>query len=153
MRSSGGNEVTMPANLPPVYRKAEEEYRRAQSTVEEIACLEKMLTLIPKHKGTDHLRADRRRKLSKLKDAASSRKGHSASSLMGGSSQHFAQKVAGAHRRTALGIGVMTNAQIRQIGAGHWPDRNYPVAALAAGRGRGGVSLLMHVRDPVSEPR
>ncbi|MBC8288678.1 MAG: GTP-binding protein HSR1, partial [Planctomycetes bacterium] len=62
----------MPANLPPVYRKAEEEYRRAQSTVEEIACLEKMLTLIPKHKGTEHLQADLKTRLKEARAQAQS---------------------------------------------------------------------------------
>ncbi len=64
----------MPANLPPVYRKAEEEYRRAQSTVEEISCLEKMLTLIPKHKGTEHLQADLKTRLKEARAQAQSEK-------------------------------------------------------------------------------
>jgi small GTP-binding protein len=34
-----------------------------------------MMSVIPKHKGTDHLRADLRRKLAKLKEASESRKG------------------------------------------------------------------------------
>ncbi len=33
------------------------------------------MSIVPKHKGTDHLRADLRKKLSKLKDAARSKKG------------------------------------------------------------------------------
>ncbi|MBN2146645.1 MAG: 50S ribosome-binding GTPase, partial [Anaerolineales bacterium] len=39
-----------------------------------IACLEEMLSIIPKHKGTDHIRADYRRRLSKLKEEAQERK-------------------------------------------------------------------------------
>ena len=42
-----------------------------------MACLEEMLRVIPKHKGTDRLRGDLRRKLAKLKDAAQTRKGGS----------------------------------------------------------------------------
>lgn len=53
----------MPANLTPQYKKAEEEYRRAQTPEEEVACLEKMLREIPKHKGTDHLQADLKTRL------------------------------------------------------------------------------------------
>lgn len=53
----------MPANLTPQYSKAEEEYRRAQSAEEQAACLEKMLQLIPKHKGTEKLQADLKTKL------------------------------------------------------------------------------------------
>jgi small GTP-binding protein len=67
----------MPTNLPPEYYDVEERYRAATSVPERIACLEEMLSVIPKHKGTDHLRADLRRKLSKLKNAAASRKGGS----------------------------------------------------------------------------
>lgn len=57
----------MPTNLPPDYFEAEKRYRAAESTPEKIACLEEMMSTIPKHKGTDHLRADLRRQLSKLK--------------------------------------------------------------------------------------
>lgn len=53
----------MPANLTPQYSKAEEEYRRAQTSEEQAACLEKMLQLIPKHKGTEKLQADLKTKL------------------------------------------------------------------------------------------
>ncbi len=64
----------MPTNLPPEYFEAERRYRAARSTAQKIACLEELLSAIPKHKGTDKLRADFRRKLSKLKDAAQARK-------------------------------------------------------------------------------
>lgn len=53
----------MPANLTPQYSKAEEEYRRAQSPAEAVLCLEKMLQLIPKHKGTEKLQAELKTKL------------------------------------------------------------------------------------------
>jgi uncharacterized protein len=65
----------MPTNLPPEYYKIEERYRAADSPADKIILLEEMLSVIPKHKGTDKLRADLRRRLSKLKDAAASRKG------------------------------------------------------------------------------
>jgi hypothetical protein len=57
----------MPANLTPQYKKAEEEYRRAQSPEEELHCLEVMLKEIPKHKGTDKLQAELKAKISKAK--------------------------------------------------------------------------------------
>lgn len=56
----------MPANLTPQYQKAEEEFRRAQTPQERVECLERMLQLIPKHKGTEKLQADLK---SKLKEA------------------------------------------------------------------------------------
>ncbi len=67
----------MPTNLPPEYYKIEESYRNAETPPEKIMYLEEMMAVIPKHKGTDHLRADLRRKLSRLKEAAESRKGGS----------------------------------------------------------------------------
>jgi ribosome-interacting GTPase 1 len=57
----------MPANLTQQYKKAEEEYRRASSPEEELACLQKMLQEIPKHKGTDHLQAELKSKISSVK--------------------------------------------------------------------------------------
>lgn len=46
-----------------MYHKAEREYRQATTPRERLARLEKMLALIPKHKGTDKLQADIKRKL------------------------------------------------------------------------------------------
>jgi len=59
----------MPANLTPEYFKAEKWYREAVTNEEKILALERMLSVMPKHKGTDHLKADLRRKLSKLKES------------------------------------------------------------------------------------
>jgi small GTP-binding protein len=56
----------MPANLTPQYLEAERNYRMAKSPLEKIAALEEMLAVMPKHKGTDHLRADLRTKIAKL---------------------------------------------------------------------------------------
>jgi small GTP-binding protein len=64
----------MPTNLPPEALEAEQRYRAAKSVAEKIACLEEFMSLIPKHKGTDKLRADLRRKLSKLKASSQVRK-------------------------------------------------------------------------------
>lgn len=57
----------MPANLTPQYIEAEKEFKQAKSIEEKIACLENMIRLIPKHKGTDHMQADLKRRLSKLR--------------------------------------------------------------------------------------
>ncbi len=64
----------MPANLTPVYYEAEDRFRKAATNEEKIAALEEMLAVMPKHKGTDGLRADLRRKLSQLKEAATPKK-------------------------------------------------------------------------------
>lgn len=65
----------MPTNLPPEAIEAEKRYRAATSLAEKIALLEEFIGTIPKHKGTDHLRADLRKKLSQLKAEAQTRKG------------------------------------------------------------------------------
>jgi ribosome-interacting GTPase 1 len=57
----------MPANLPPDYHKAEAKFRAARETAEKIAALEEMLRIMPKHKGTDHLQADLRARIAKLR--------------------------------------------------------------------------------------
>ena len=57
----------MPANLTQQYLKAEEEYRRAATLEEELQCLQVMMKEIPKHKGTDHLQAELKSKIAKVK--------------------------------------------------------------------------------------
>jgi ribosome-interacting GTPase 1 len=65
----------MPANLPPDYFEAERKYKQASTVAERIAALEDLMATVPKHKGTDHLRADLRRRLSQLnKEAIEQRK-------------------------------------------------------------------------------
>ncbi len=57
----------MPANLSPDYLAAEREFREAESQPEKIAALEKMLATIPKHKGTEKLQADLKRRLAQAR--------------------------------------------------------------------------------------
>ena len=56
----------MPTNVPPQYREAEQRFRDATSVQGKIAALQEMLQIMPKHKGTDHLKAQLRSRLSKL---------------------------------------------------------------------------------------
>jgi ribosome-interacting GTPase 1 len=65
----------MPTNLPPECVEIEARYRAATSTAEKIDCLEELLAAIPKHKGTDHLRADLRRRLASLKQESHAHRG------------------------------------------------------------------------------
>ncbi len=60
----------MPTNLPPEYFEIEKRYRSAQTTEEKIEHLQDLLSVIPKHKGTEKLRGDLKKRLSKLKAAA-----------------------------------------------------------------------------------
>jgi len=65
----------MPANLPPQYFEAEKTFREAKSPSEKIAALEEMLAIMPKHKGTDHLRAELRSRIAKLTQLLSKKSG------------------------------------------------------------------------------
>ena len=56
----------MPANLPPLYYEAERKYRAAKSLPAKVAALQEMISATPKHKGTDHLRADQRARMARL---------------------------------------------------------------------------------------
>jgi len=67
----------MPTNLPPDYYSVEKRYQAAADPAEKAELLEEMMSKIPKHKGTDHLRADLRRKLSQLRGAGQAKKGAS----------------------------------------------------------------------------
>ena len=55
----------MPTNLPPQYYVAEQKYRAARGPAEKVAALQQMLAATPKHKGTDHLRADMRARVAR----------------------------------------------------------------------------------------
>ncbi len=54
----------MPANLTPDYLRAEQDYKRAATPRERVTALEQMLATVPKHKGTEKLQADIKRRLS-----------------------------------------------------------------------------------------
>ncbi len=56
----------MPANLPPQYFEAEKRYRLAETPEDKLEALEEMLAIMPKHKGTDKLRAELRAKMAKI---------------------------------------------------------------------------------------
>ena len=72
----------MPANLPPQYFEAEKRFRLAKSPEEKIAALEEMLAIMPKHKGTDHLRAELRTRISKLTQLAAKKSGARRASML-----------------------------------------------------------------------
>jgi ribosome-interacting GTPase 1 len=57
----------MPTNVTYEYENAEKEYLEANSFSDKIKCLKKMLTAVPKHKGTENLRNDIKRRISKYK--------------------------------------------------------------------------------------
>jgi hypothetical protein len=58
----------MPANLTPQYKEAEDRFRAATGHEDKLAALHEMLQLLPKHKGTEKIQADLRRRVAKLED-------------------------------------------------------------------------------------
>jgi small GTP-binding protein len=57
----------MPANLSPEYLDAEKSYKEAREPDEKLRYLEMMLSTIPKHKGTEKMQADIKRRIAKTK--------------------------------------------------------------------------------------
>ena len=64
----------MPAKLTPENLESEEGFKKASSPSEKVEALEAMLRTIPKHKGTEKMQADIKRRLSRLRKE-SQRKG------------------------------------------------------------------------------
>ena len=65
----------MPTNLPPQYFEAEKIFKQAKTPQEKIEALENMLAIMPKHKGTDHLRGELRARIAKLNEEAERKRG------------------------------------------------------------------------------
>jgi small GTP-binding protein len=71
----------MPANLPPQYYEAERRFREAKTPEEKVELLEEMMAIMPKHKGTDHLHADLRRKIAKFSEMSGKKTGGTRASM------------------------------------------------------------------------
>ncbi len=67
----------MPANLTPQYHEAEEKYKAAGTPEEKAAALKDMLSTIPKHKGTEKLQADIKKRMAALKKESQKKKSRS----------------------------------------------------------------------------
>jgi ribosome-interacting GTPase 1 len=64
----------VPANLTPEYFGAEEKFKKASATPEKITALQEMLRAIPKHKGTEKMQADIKRRLARLRKESQKKK-------------------------------------------------------------------------------
>src|SRR5215831_13771023 len=58
----------MAVNLTPQYLEAEAEYKKAHTAEERLACLKKMWTLVPKHKASEKLQAELKKKMADLRE-------------------------------------------------------------------------------------
>lgn len=57
----------MPANLPPTYYKLKHQHEAAKTDEERLSLLEEMLRIVPKHKGTEKVVSDLRKRIAVLK--------------------------------------------------------------------------------------
>ena len=96
----------MPANLTADYLEAERDYKSAATQAEKVAGLERMLATLPKHKGTEKMQADIKRRLSQARKEAQKKGGHACRAVLSG----------GEGRRGAGGAG--RSAQLRQVATG-----------------------------------
>ncbi len=60
----------MPINAGPEYTIAERKFLAAKTKDQKIAALEEMIQKLPKHKGTDHMLAQLRKRLARLREEA-----------------------------------------------------------------------------------
>jgi small GTP-binding protein len=58
----------MAANLTPQYLEAEAAYKKAQTAEDRLECLRKMWSLLPKHKSSEKLQAELKKKISDTRD-------------------------------------------------------------------------------------
>ena len=56
----------MPTNVTAEYGKADKKFRNAKTTPEKIAALKEMFTAVPKHKGTEKLRLNLKKRMKAL---------------------------------------------------------------------------------------
>ncbi|HEC62999.1 MAG TPA: GTP-binding protein, partial [Candidatus Acetothermia bacterium] len=64
----------MPANLTPEFLAARERFNKARSDEERLDALQEMLATIPKHKGTEKMQADIKRRIAKLREKMEQRR-------------------------------------------------------------------------------
>lgn len=83
----------MAVNLTPQYHEAEAEYKKAKTADERLAALQKMWIEIPKHKASEKLQAELKRKLSAARDEVE--KGGKSGAKKGGVSYKIPHQGAG----------------------------------------------------------
>lgn len=58
----------MPTNVTPEYKRAEADYKAAREPHDRLAALREMLRTVPKHKGTEHLQADIKKRIKEVNE-------------------------------------------------------------------------------------
>ena len=121
----------MAANLTPQYLEAETEYKKAQTAEERLACLKKMWSLLPKHKASEKLQAELKKKISDTREEV----------------EHQQQKgKKGSFQRPGASSGCRPGHPGRRA-----QHRQEPaVDALDPGHARSGTLSIHHARSPMS---
>jgi uncharacterized protein len=107
--------IYLPANLTPQYYAAEDKYRQAQTNEERIKTLQEMLAVIPKHKGTEHLQGDIKKKIAKLKEEGKKKKQSKGFNPFGVEKQGAGQVVLAGYPnsgKSAL-VGALSRAKVK----------------------------------------
>ena len=127
---------TMPANLSPEYKAAQAALRQSRDPNERLRCLREMLRVIPKHKGTDHLQADLKRRIHELVEGArATQEGRSARRPHAGgpAGRRRSDRVAGPAERRQVDVARATHGFERS-------RRSLPVHDTIPGAGNDAVS-------------
>ncbi len=102
----------MPINAHPDYLAAEKEYFLAENDEDKLKALEKMISLAPKHKGAENLRAQLKTRYKKLKEKIISEKKSRKSSRAGIKKEEMQAVITG---KTGTGksslLSLLTNAR------------------------------------------
>ena len=110
----------MPANLTPQYMEAEKRFKQAGSVEEKVAALEEMMATIPKHKGTEKLQADLKKKMSSLRKESEEHKGS-------GKRESFVVEHQGARQLALVGAPNSGKSQLIRILTNATPEvADYP---------------------------
>src|SRR5437899_5804305 len=110
----------MPANLTPQYMEAEKRFKQAASHEEKVAALEEMMATIPKHKGTEKLQAELKKKMAGLRKEAEQQK-------KGGRRDSFVVEREGARQLALVGAPNSGKSRLLRILTNATPEvADYP---------------------------
>lgn len=102
--------ISLPANLPPEALAKQRKYQEAKTISEKIRALEEYIAAIPKHKGTEKLLMQLKRKLAKLKKEA-----ETSSKRSGWSGVSFHVKKEGAGQVVLVGLTSTGKSELLKV--------------------------------------